>query len=219
MPWTAIVVLILILCAYQYYVYNKNKAREQRKKREKSEAEEMIAKMPDVRVRVFEGRWDVRKVRSRPNCLFVFGDNEDGVGRGGQAIIRDEPNAVGVPTKLRPYMNEDSFYSDEEIEDNKSAIDEAFNEIKMKLERKNAKGKKYNCLMFSENGLGTGRSQLPKRAPRTYEYLLSCIFEIARELDPDGAESTSPTAWGPWIKFLYQNTQYESNKKQRIGVR
>jgi len=211
MKWFALVIVLVLLCVFWYVRYQKRQTDTQR------QPEKMESKLPDVRVRVFEGQWDVSKVRSRPNCLFVFGDNEDGVGRGGQAVIRDQPNAVGIPTKLRPYQSEDSFYSDEQIEDNKAAIDESIVEIRKKLNLKNATGRKYNCLMFPEAGLGTGRSQLPRRAPKTYEYMLSCIFEIARDLDPAGSESTSPTAWGPWIKFLFENTQYQTNT-QRIGI-
>jgi len=37
--------------------------------------------------------------RLHKNALFIFGDNLQGWGKGGQARIRDEPNAFGIPTK------------------------------------------------------------------------------------------------------------------------
>jgi hypothetical protein len=37
-------------------------------------------------------------LRAHPNVLFVFGDNGDRKGYGGQACIRDEPNTVGIAT-------------------------------------------------------------------------------------------------------------------------
>lgn len=208
----AFVVLVVIICVY-YYIQHK-------KEHVIAEIEEpkIKKKIPAVRVRVFQGHWDPKIVRHRKDCLFVFGDNEDQVGRGGQAVIRDEPNAIGIPTKLRPYMNEDAFYSDEDFDDNKSAIDESIAELHKKLSLKNETGKKYSCLMFPHDGLGTGRSQLPKRAPRTYQYLLSRIYDIATKYDPDGAASSAATSWGPWLRFLHENTQYQTSHKKRIGI-
>ena len=43
-------------------------------------------------------------LRSMPEKIFVFGDNLLQRGTKGQAAIRGEPNAVGVPTKRAPSM-------------------------------------------------------------------------------------------------------------------
>lgn len=45
-----------------------------------------------------------------PSHIFVFGDNLRRFGKGGQAIIRDEPNAFGIATKRLPATTEDSFF-------------------------------------------------------------------------------------------------------------
>jgi hypothetical protein len=39
---------------------------------------------------------------AHPHTLFVFGDNVQRYGKGGQAMIRDEPNALGVATPPSP---------------------------------------------------------------------------------------------------------------------
>lgn len=48
---------------------------------------------------IYPSFWTVAIVRQYPNALFVFGDNDCGKGTGGQAIIRNEPNSIGLPTK------------------------------------------------------------------------------------------------------------------------
>ena len=72
-------------------------------------------------------RWiTTAMVRSEPATLFVFGDNLAGWGRGGQAaVMRNEPNAVGVPTKNRPARDEAAFFSDDDFDVAKAAINAA----------------------------------------------------------------------------------------------
>lgn len=123
---------------------------------------------------IFEGFWTCDDVRQNPNCLFVFGDNDIQLGKGGQAIIRDEINSIGIPTKKRPSIKSDSdFYNDEEYEENKKKIDIAICKV-LKEFMKN----KYTALVLPKDGLGTGLAQLNKRAPKTFNYLvkkLKCI--------------------------------------------
>lgn len=47
---------------------------------------------------LFDGRYSVDLCRQYPTLLFVFGDNGDRRGNGGQAVIRGEPNTLGVAT-------------------------------------------------------------------------------------------------------------------------
>lgn len=44
-------------------------------------------------------RYTLNLVKGNRDVYFVFGDNLIGEGKGGQAIIREEPNTIGVPTK------------------------------------------------------------------------------------------------------------------------
>jgi len=53
-------------------------------------------------------------LRQNPDHIFVFGDNLIRKGKGGAAILRDEPNVYGFITKKLPNNNEGSFYKPDE---------------------------------------------------------------------------------------------------------
>lgn len=107
--------------------------------------------------------------RQRPNDVFVFGDNLQGVGTGGQAIIRYEPNAYGIPTKKAPHMGPSAFFTDVELDLNVSAINLAIIRIQ------DAQRRLGGVIILPTDGLGTGRAQLQTRAPRTWTYLEAAI--------------------------------------------
>jgi hypothetical protein len=109
-------------------------------------------------------RFNVNLIRNNPDKIFLFGDNLKGWGKGGQAIIRDEPNAIGIPTKKAPHMNKNAFFTDTEYSNNIKHIDEAFNKIP-----------KGSTVVLPEDGLGTGRARLKSKAPKTALYLLEKI--------------------------------------------
>ena len=49
-------------------------------------------------------------LRANPNMIFVFGDNQLRMGKGGAAKLRDEPNTYGFVTKKYPNNKDSSFY-------------------------------------------------------------------------------------------------------------
>jgi hypothetical protein len=103
-------------------------------------------------------------LQTNPDRLYVFGDNMERKGRGGQAAeMRDEPNAIGIPTKWKPAQTEEAFFSDAAWNnlDVKSAIENAFR----KLEAHLSSGKD---VVLPADGIGTGLAQLPSRAPRLF---------------------------------------------------
>ena len=115
-------------------------------------------------------------VRANRNKLFLFGDNLEHRGLGGQAAaMRGEPNAIGVPTKKSPSYKDDAFFSDDEFEQNRTAIDAAFVEVT------NAITDSIRVIVIPSDGLGTGRAQLNRRAPRTFAYLERCLIELGSE--------------------------------------
>lgn len=118
------------------------------------------------RIIVFDGFWDRNTVRTNPRALFVFGDNDLGIGQGGQAVIRGLPNAIGLSTKKIPDSTPASFYTDKEYDENCIKIQSGLCKV-MKEFLKD----KYLELVIPRNGLGTGLSDLPKKAPKTYRYL------------------------------------------------
>ena len=119
-----------------------------------------------MNIKLFKGYWTCEDVLNNPDCLFVFGDNDIGKGKKGQAIIRGLENTFGIPTKKIPALTPNAFYNDNEYDDNVSKIDNAINGL---IEK--AKG--YKTIFFPENpqrvcGIGTGLADLPNKAPRTY---------------------------------------------------
>lgn len=119
----------------------------------------------------FISREDVRK---QPDWIYLFGDNLLGTGMGGQAKeMRGEPNAIGIPTKKRPWYDNDSFFTDDEFLANTEAIDKAFQSIPPETE----------VVIIPEDGLGTGLAELYERAPKTAAYLDEWIERISNETE------------------------------------
>lgn len=113
-------------------------------------------------------------VRANPDKIFLFGDNLEQRGFGGQAAaMRGEPNTIGIPTKKSPSYGANAFFTDNEFERNKAAIDLAF----AKLAK--AVTDATQAIVIPANGLGTGRAELDKRAPRTFIYLQSRLADLS----------------------------------------
>lgn len=119
-------------------------------------------------------RYTLCMVKSNPDVYFVFSDNLIQQGYGGQAIIRDEPNTIGVPTKKYPNNTSCSFFTDDDYEENKKHINKAFKEIKQKL-------KDGFHIALPQDGLGTGLADLSRKAPKTFEYLQKKINDLKKK--------------------------------------
>jgi hypothetical protein len=104
-------------------------------------------------------------LKANPDVLYLFGDNDKRFGMGGQAgEMRGEPNACGVRTKWRPDMLSNSFFTDEIFEKVRDMID-------ADLDRAVARLRQGGIVVVPSDGLGTGLSELPTRAPRIAKYL------------------------------------------------
>lgn len=121
-----------------------------------------------TKIKIFKGFWTVKDVRKRPNYLFIFGDNDVKKGKGGQAVIRSEPNVAGIPTDKKPGKHPDSYYTDDEYDLNKKKIMNAINYI-IELSAE------YEAVVLPEAGFGTGLADLPNKAPKTYKFLLKAV--------------------------------------------
>lgn len=99
--------------------------------------------------------------------IFVFGDNLDRSGRGGQAIIRHEPNAFGIPTKRFPRMHESAFFSDSECERNHvlTALRNLWHV---------AQGKQ---VVFPKDGIGTGLAKMEEKSPLLYAEMCAILLK------------------------------------------
>lgn len=115
---------------------------------------------------IIQEEWYKREVlRANPEKYYVFGDNYAQQGYGGQAKeCRDEPNAIGIPTKKIPTMDEDAFLSDAEYEDWFERVKPIFQLILKHIQED-------KTVIFPIDGLGTGYSELPERAPKIAEKL------------------------------------------------
>lgn len=116
-------------------------------------------------VEVISENYTPELLKANPDKLFLFGDNNTRTGKGGQAIIRDEPNAAGISTKLLPKNTPEAFMSDDQLADNKAVID---SDIKKAKDRAAKEGK---TIVLPKGGFGTGLASLATKAPQTFAYL------------------------------------------------
>lgn len=113
--------------------------------------------------------------RKHPEVTFVFGDNLLGFGKGGQAIIRDEPNAWGIPTKRRPSMAPGSFFEEGSVED----LDAVLRRLSGLWTRLEADLEVvFPVTKSGEVSLGLERAELPTRAPSIYETICQHVREM-----------------------------------------
>ena len=129
-------------------------------------------------IQIFQGIWTTIDVRNNPNLIFIYGDNDKKFGKKGQAIIRDEVNTIGIPTKKYPSNYLSSLYTDDEYDINVSKIDIQIHRVISTLQTG-----MYEGIVLPECGLGTGLSQLPKKAPKTFKYLCSAIDDLQKVVE------------------------------------
>lgn len=118
--------------------------------------------------------WITREfVQAHPNDYFVFGDNAQRVGLGGQAkAMRGEPNAIGVATKRAPDMEETSFYADTE---------EDIRIVSHDLAKVILADRAGYTIYVPTDGLGTGLAQLPSRSPYINKLIVDCFKSLSKD--------------------------------------
>lgn len=119
-------------------------------------------------IEIYNGFWSQQVVKSNPDKIYIFGDNDLRIGLGGQAVIRNLSNTFGIRTKKIPSNTQDSFYSDSEYEFNKQKILQDVLQIKLFQ----ISG---NQIVFSDGGYGTGLASLKTKAPKTFKYLVDLL--------------------------------------------
>lgn len=115
-------------------------------------------------VAIFVEFWSACDCKNAPNALFVFGDNDIHEGIGGQAVIRNCKNSIGIPTKKQPNNYVLSFYTDSTYYENCQKIYDAVSNLIRE-------STKYKEIMFPKDGFGTGLAKLHINAPKTLAYL------------------------------------------------
>jgi len=107
-------------------------------------------------------------LKDEPDILFVFGDNLQRHGLGGQAKeMRGAANAVGIPTKVAPNMEKDAFFTDNHYHEWASSC--GYDLVRLLTH----KGK----IVWPQGGIGTGRARLAQSSPKIHD-AIECILDI-----------------------------------------
>lgn len=114
---------------------------------------------------ILQSRIYRQDLQANPNCLYVFGDNEDRWGLGGQAKeMRGEPNAVGVATLKSP----GEFWKDADAARQCEVISADFVPVFQALDS-------GRTVVFPLDGIGTGLADLARQSPKTFKHLQDII--------------------------------------------
>lgn len=113
-------------------------------------------------------------LKAEPDALFVFGDNFERRGYGGQAKeMRGEPNSVGIATKKNPSMRPSAFFSNDDIDRwHWHSLDA--------IERLQAH---TGLIVWPTDGIGTGLARLDKHAPMIYAKIISLLDSLYLPVD------------------------------------
>jgi hypothetical protein len=128
---------------------------------------------PGMQLILFSGMYSPGLLRANPKLVFLFGDNCKRVGKGGQAIIRDEPNALGVATKRTPA----EYFEDGNVRDLQHMLRDLVN-VEDQI-----KTKQVVIPITTEQriSLGCGLSNLPYYSPSAYAFLERWFEKMKRE--------------------------------------
>jgi hypothetical protein len=101
-------------------------------------------------------------LKANPDKLYVFGDNVERRGFGGQAAeMRGEPNAVGIPTKWFPKLTPKAFFWDHQRDEILPILEVDYQTLVDALNQ----GK---TVVWPTDNIGTGLSRLPVYAPKLW---------------------------------------------------
>lgn len=126
----------------------------------------------------WDKRYTANTPKENPDIVFVFGDNLQGRGKGGQAVLRDNPNVLGVPTKRYPGRSQGDYFTGSP--DESRAVTNSIDEI----DRLVKAGKTVAIPVDGgQISLGTGLAELNTRAPELLSYIQGSINQIAGPQD------------------------------------
>lgn len=129
---------------------------------------------------------------ANPTLLYIFGDNANRIGFGGQAAhMRGEPNAHGIATLWSPGIP----FTDRESEDACRIIDADLDALDKKLTVGILGIPDYDGIVFPIDGVGTGLAMMNTFCPSIKDYLdrqLKARFGIINDLQLVRDPSTLP---------------------------
>ena len=130
--------------------------------------------------RVIRQKWiTAADLMQNQNRAYVFGDNMARDGVGGQAgAMRGFANAIGVPTKWLPRTGEKAYFKPADLHNPfvRAAILGAFHQMSVLLSR-------GIDVVIPTDGIGTGLSQLPQRAPEIHAWIEWLIADLEGKTD------------------------------------
>jgi hypothetical protein len=133
-----------------------------------------LRKLPRANLLLVTGFYKVETMRAYPHVTFVFGDNCQRVGKGGQAIVRDEPNVLGVATK----KSGGEFFIDGDIADMGQMCEDL-----IAVESLLLAGRKVGIPLTDEGriSLGCGLAALPYHFPSAYAFLEAWLRRMTKK--------------------------------------
>lgn len=127
-------------------------------------------------------KFSIDQCKKNSKALFIFGDCRAHEGYGGTAVIRGQRNSIGISTKHKPSNDADAFYTDDEYDENIKFFEKDLERIKAYALEIEA-----DSLCFPFYGIGTGFALLPLKAPRTFFYLCTRLYEEWKFNNIEGA--------------------------------
>lgn len=119
--------------------------------------------------------WYTRQdIKANPKKLYIFGDNFQETGYGGQAKeARGEHNSLGIPTKRYPTFAEGAYLRDNDLVEWKAISEpklwQALNTLKA-----------GGVVVWPASGIGTGLARLSETAPLIFLELRKWIDEFMK---------------------------------------
>jgi hypothetical protein len=89
------------------------------------------------------------------------------MGSAGQACIRKEPNAFGIPTKRYPSTHIGAYFSDRKCE--REHVISSLRDL-YSLGRR-------SIIVFPSSGVGTGLAKMPEKSPLIYNEMCEILFK------------------------------------------
>lgn len=121
-----------------------------------------------MNIEISKELYTAKLLRDNPDKVFTFGDNMKGFGKGGQAVIRDEPNAFGIPTKRYPSKDDWAYFSDKE--DERMAVLVSLRKLYLIGQSK--------VIVFPSGGIGTGLALMREKSPKIFDEMNGILKEF-----------------------------------------
>ena len=118
---------------------------------------------------IYQARIERIDLQNNPGVMYLFGDNDQRKGLGGQAReMRGESNAVGIRTKKAPSRGSHAYWTDLELSEN---TDKIISDLLPVVNHLDSGG----IVVIPSDGIGTGLSRMEQECPKSFEYLQKAL--------------------------------------------